>query len=190
MRKWKRYLVHYRNENGEGDVEIVALSAVQAINHIKQAPGWQVLSCKPLSRSRLPASWEIDKAALHHAGRMLKLRWPVVVTRTSSMKHTGRHALRAAVLEKTPRHYITVDKAVTAERANSILWHELCHAMQAERTAAHLGAGASAKDMLHAWSATSTRSRKHKYSNRPIELEARSYEQCAEQMKLTKEVKS
>lgn len=59
-------------------------------------------------------------------------------------------------------HDIMLKTYLTPKEASSTLWHELTHAMQAER--------AGAPD---AWNAYAKAQRSYSYDNRPIEVEAR-----------------
>lgn len=150
--------------------------------------GYDVRSVKPVAR-RKPAAgvarWAVNQAALRRACRELDIRWPVKITRTAHRQRAGRHKLRLATGAATPTHYITAGKLEGVGRASEILWHELAHAMQAERTAREKGA-LDGLAMLRAWGAHSRAMRFWDYDIRPTEVEARSYEQRAVSHPLTR----
>ncbi len=105
--------------------------------------------------------WKLSYTNLKKAKAELSISRPVHVKQTS--RQGGR---RGAYAFRAGEHCITVKSYLTPEQASRTLWHELAHAMQAERS------GSEA-----AWAANSDR--KGPYSKRPIEIEARSYEHNA-----------
>lgn len=101
--------------------------------------------------------FRIDNAAVRDACELLGIGLPVDVRFSGRVGPTnGSHAFDGE------RHRIMLKSYLTPEQATRTLWHELTHAMQAERAGSVL-----------AWGAFSRAQRSYSYSNRPIELEAR-----------------
>jgi hypothetical protein len=99
----------------------------------------------------------IDTAALNVAKAELGLIMPVKIRRDGRVGQTnGNHRLRGF------EHHIMLKSYLTPEQATHTLWHELTHAVQAERAIAS-GRG---------WAAVSNEQRRYRYSVRPIEIEA------------------
>lgn len=117
--------------------------------------------------------WKLSTANLKEAVTFLGLDWDGRVKQTSPVgNRLGAYSLRRNA-DGQPYHHITVKKYLTAARAGEVLWHELAHAMQAERSAAAV-ASSSVDAIMRAWA--SDDSRDGAYRNRPVEVEARSYE--------------
>lgn len=81
-------------------------------------------------------------------------------------------------------HKISVKNWLTPEEAGRTLWHELTHAMQAERAFAGLPSDASPYERAKAWQGCAERSRRIPYSRRPIEVEAREHESMNDSLPL------
>jgi hypothetical protein len=142
--------------------------------------------------------WSLDAARLAEVIEFFGLRLPVYVRFTTGVTRGGTHCLKAGrllapsarrrahngrVTEDRLYHHVTLSRAWTAEAAGRAVWHELAHAMQAERTI--LAHGLSFADMATACAvvrADDARSRSYGYRERPIEIEARSYEQHAQEI--------
>lgn len=102
--------------------------------------------------------FRIDRKALNAAIDALGLDLPVDIrfhARVGSTNGNYRFDGR--------RHDIMLKSYLTPEQASSTLWHELTHAMQAERAGATTAAWSSVQREQARWS----------YWNRPIEREAR-----------------
>jgi hypothetical protein len=139
------------------------------------------------------AAWEIDQRALQSAMDKLDVTWKVRITRTASRTKLGAHRLRYREPMHRPQHSITVDKTVSPTEATRILWHELCHAAQAERAARKFATEAgcpvgalTGRECLTAWREDNARSRRYSYDARPIEIEARYISEINKQYLLTK----
>ena len=99
----------------------------------------------------------IDRAALKDACDLLGLKVPVRIRFSSKV---GRTLGNYRGMSKG-YHDIMLKSYRTAEQASSTLWHELTHAMQAERAGGHVG-----------WQAELAKSY-GKYKRCPLEIEAR-----------------
>lgn len=78
-------------------------------------------------------------------------------------------------------HKIVLKSYLSASYASKCLWHELCHAMQAERSSKgdpnHFGA-------ILSWNKADDRDRQYKYDDRPCEIEALAYEEFSDELPL------
>lgn len=131
--------------------------------------------------------WRLDRAALREAIEFLGLTLPVTIkpTATRGGGGYGAHRLRArsGKFFRNPAldtaqglgHHITVNNKLTPAKASETIWHELAHAMQAERLIAKMPA-ATEREQYIAWGRVD---RGTAYERKPIEVEARSYEQHA-----------
>lgn len=130
---------------------------------------------------RVEPRWEYIPGALQRACAELQIEWEVQVRRTfvqpsGGYKRQGRHKLAFNGQGKAT-HYITVDKSLEPAEASEVLWHELTHASQAERTAREAQQALpmltmSERDKLAAWRAASDAQKRIPYSYRPNEVEA------------------
>ncbi len=112
---------------------------------------------QPAAPATAARAWRVDPEALKAACDLLGLRLPVKVrfnARQGATAGNYRH--------KGTYHDIMLKSYRTAEQASETLWHELTHAMQAER----------AGDQW-AWNSVANDQRRYPYSRRPIEIEAR-----------------
>lgn len=108
-------------------------------------------------KTRTGGGFVINKAALADAIELLGLKLPVKVRTHARVGDTnGNYRLRDGW------HDIMLKSYHTPEQASSTLWHELTHAMQAER--------AGGKDE---WRSVRNEQRRYSYRIRPIEVEAR-----------------
>jgi hypothetical protein len=113
----------------------------------------------------------IDNAVLDDAKDLLGLQKPVKIRFNNRVGGTlGNHRFRL-----DGYHDIMLKRYLSADRANKTLWHELTHAMQAERSGDY-----------NDWVIFSKAQRKISYDKRPIEIEAR---EMADQMKDIKLIK-
>lgn len=81
------------------------------------------------------SGWVIDQDAVIEAMDLLNIQLPVRIRFTTVKRFvfTGTH-------RETPKqHVITLAQNVNAEHQSATLWHELAHAMQAERYARETG---------------------------------------------------
>lgn len=126
--------------------------------------------------------WRIDRANLRQAIEVLGIRHPVEIKQTSRVgNQQGRHRptptggqvyIRGGKVYNPDtatglKHSITVKSYLTPEEAGRTLWHELTHAMQAERIE---GTPAQVLRALHAQYRDGT-----PYRHKPMEVEARSF---------------
>jgi hypothetical protein len=99
----------------------------------------------------------IDHAAVRDACELLGISKPVKIRFNSRLGSTnGNYRFREGY------HDIMLKSYRTAEQATETLWHELCHAMQAERAGDEI-----------AWDAVLREQHRTPYSRRLIEVEAR-----------------
>lgn len=130
------------------------------------------------NKRKLPLNqFYVDKQALAEAQRHIGLAIPIVIKLTG---HQGgrRGAYRAC----DGYHRITLKSWMDYEQASRTLWHELCHAAQAERIARDSGHG----DIVRAQRQMQNASRNVSYLNKRHEVEARSWESRAAERPLTK----
>lgn len=135
--------------------------------------------------ARAGGGFTIDRAALAEAIELLGLKLPVQVKLNSRFGDAdGIHhfAPRRGAFKKDPSrdtaadgfvHKITVKSYLTPNGAGETLWHELAHAMQAERETA---GSTTMREAFDAWKHCSARRRGVTYRAKPIEVEAREHE--------------
>lgn len=100
----------------------------------------------------------VTQSALADAIDLLDLKLPVKI------RYNGRYGATAGNYRFAGGHHdIMLKSYLTPEQASSTLWHELTHAMQAERVGATIGAWA---DYRRGQKGTT-------YYNKPMEREAR-----------------
>lgn len=144
--------------------------------------------------------WKLDREALQLALDFFRIELPVEIKFTGHRGgRLGAHTLdayggnvikrggRIAHLDSATdiKHKITVKRWLSAEQASRTLWHELAHAMQAERAACAANAITPA-DILRSWRDCSERGRGISYENKPHEIEAREYEAYHDEIPLVK----
>lgn len=106
--------------------------------------------------------FQIDARALKQAIALLGLKVPVKVRQHSRVGNThGNYRFRASTAAKPQHHDIMLKSYLTPAEASHTLWHELTHALQAERCGSLLG-----------WAAESRKQRSYSYHFRPVEIEA------------------
>lgn len=111
-----------------------------------------------VAATKAAGGFTIDRKALAAAIEQLGLKLPVKIRYNARVGGTqGNYRLRNG------NHDIMLKSYLTPEQASSTLWHELTHAMQAERVG-----GTS-----EVWNSYSLEQRRYSYSIRPIEIEAR-----------------
>jgi hypothetical protein len=102
--------------------------------------------------------YRVDQKALKAAIALLDIKLPVKVRFNARVGDTnGNYRFRNG------GHDIMLKSYHTAEQASSTLWHELTHAMQAERC------GGTIED----WREVHREQKRYTYKQRPIEIEAR-----------------
>lgn len=118
--------------------------------------------------------WKQHHENIDRAIQWLGINFPVTITVQNH--HGGRwgnHALR--VDGSQLYHEIKVKSWLTPYQAGQTLWHELAHAMQAERAVARSSA-TTARERARAWYESEERTRDIHYRRRPCEVEARAHE--------------
>lgn len=159
----------------------------------------QVLSVERVKRGQTRAAarptqkWKLDETALQEIKDFFGLRLPVYVRRTAGRQTYGTYRLKMG--HELPRsvaarigvhgeklyHHLTVSGRRSPEKASATVWHELTHAMQAERII-DMQAGKAARQQQSAWFSANREDNQHRYDDRPWEIEARTYEQYAEEI--------
>lgn len=115
--------------------------------------------------------WKLDRRALNAAAKSLGLKLPVHIKTNSKYGGTnGTYRFKDAA--KAPRgfamanasayHNIVIKSYLTPQQATETMWHELQHAVQAERAGSVI-----------AWNAFTRDQKRYSYKRRPIEIEAR-----------------
>jgi hypothetical protein len=163
--KWTAY------KNGQVttiDVLAYGESNALAILHANGYTSCQRITTKARAHnSASAATWAKNERAIREAIAFLGIKRPVTIKLTG--RRGGRRGAYRPSTDATG-HHITIKNYLTPEQAGMTLWHELCHAMQFEREVGdQVGGGA-----LIRWN--SADDHKGSYLNRPIEIEARSYE--------------
>ena len=107
--------------------------------------------------------WALDMDAINQAIDLLGLTWPVKFRLNGRVGPTAaNHSMKQS---SGNVHHIMVKTYAKMEDVSENIWHELTHAMQAERAGS-----------VDAWCDESRRQRRYPYSIRPIEVEARDME--------------
>lgn len=154
MRRRSRFTVEFAD--GSRTV-ILAYGALDA-EHYFRARGREVVDTVSgdYRISRSSGGYRINQAALNAAIATLGLKIPVRVrfhARAGSTRGNYRFA--------PTHHNIMLKSYLTPEQASNTLWHELTHALQAERSGSVTG-----------WAAECNKQKRYSYRNRPIEREA------------------
>jgi hypothetical protein len=88
------------------------------------------------SKARMAAPGErgrLDWTNIQEAISLLGIEWPVDVRISTRSGHTyGTHTIREGA-DGMPRHKIMLKSWLSVDQMGRTLWHELAHAMQAER---------------------------------------------------------
>lgn len=144
-----------------------------------------------------PTGARPNPAAIREAIDFLGIKFPVDVKVLSNQGGAqGRHRARPTggnVWTRGSRifnaetatgwvHLITVKNWLTVEQMGQTLWHELSHAMQFERDA--LVPGRDGSSALRAWNALYSDGTS--YDHKPLEVEARKYEQHNDELPLAR----
>ncbi len=199
MAQRRRRFIATLSKNGTTCQRTVLAYNEEYARRYYERAGYEVLSVdkKPNASRAQPkptgGGWTLDQAALDRAIEFFGLKLNVKIgthgrngsTRgTYSMMPTGGSVKTSGKkiygLDTATGffHKIQVKSYLTPEQASRTLWHELTHAMQAERTIAR---GGSPREIFTSWKASD---RGVRYENKPKEVEARSYEDRAEKFPL------
>lgn len=114
--------------------------------------------------------WDIDDALIRSAAASLGIEWDIVIKWTRSEAKDGSHTQIRNNRTGEIRHVITIHEFIDYRFASMILWHELCHAKQAEETYRKTG------DWLAYGTQYSMANKTVGYEKNKYEIEARSYE--------------
>jgi hypothetical protein len=158
---------------GEGSVEkrvIRAYTAENAINYYTRR-GYTVLSIakgdyrkqEREAKAKAQGGHRLDHKAIQEAADVLGLKLPVRVRQHSRVGNTHGNYRLAGLAGQATHHNIMVKSYLTPKEATNTLWHELTHALQAER---------DGKSDLATWRKVSNEQKVYSYRQRPIEREA------------------
>lgn len=179
MSRRSRYTITIQDQHGNVSKSVILAYAGQSqqiVNHYNGL-GFVVLGIakgdyRKAERAAMP-TWTLDQSNYQDALDFLGIKLPVKIEKSRrDGRSAGSHTLGSTPCGRL-YHKIMVRSWLTADEAGRTLWHELCHAMQAERTAADAGAHDPIA-ILTAWRLTPDR--EGSYDTRAIEVEARSYE--------------
>ncbi len=162
----------------------VKLLADNGYTYVKLVPYATYQKALARIENRGVGSYRLDESALAEASEYLGLKLPIRV-RYSSRAGNVRGNYRLGRSTSGPNfHNIMLKTYIGAEQASKTLWHELTHAMQAEREM--LAAGLDLRDPAGkiAWQSADARGRGIGYSRKPIEVEAREGEKMHEALPL------
>lgn len=163
-------------------IDVLSYSPERALE-VLRSKGWT--NAQPVIQKAAPAgsSWVLHTSALRQAVASLGITHSVMVKQTGHRGgRRGAHSLRRDAQGRVYSH-ITVKSWLDPAQASRTLWHELAHAMQAQRAMddnPHV-------DPLIAWKAVrASTSGGITYRDKPIEIEARSYEHRADDLPLAR----
>lgn len=206
-RRRTRWLCELSRNGKTTERQILAYNADSVRDHYTRL-GYDVHSVKAHRPSRTAVKatnppWRKNERAIREAIELFGLTLPVEIKLTS---HAGGrygahtlHPVGGQVRVHNGRiywaetatglvHRITVKAWRSAEEASRTLWHELTHAMQAERELSKL-ANSSIKDKLEGWRTCADRGHGLSYSRKPLEIEAREHESFHDDLPLTQELR-
>jgi hypothetical protein len=159
-RRRSRYTVYIE---GRAPQIVLAYSA-QGAHDFYNKRGWKVTNVtkgdiRKAARPRTQGGgYRINRQALKDAIELLDIKLPVKIRFNAREGDTyGNYRFRNG------GHDIMLKSYHTSEQASSTLWHELCHAMQCERTGG----------TEETWKAVHADQKRYSYKQRPIEIEAR-----------------
>ncbi len=196
------------SRDGVASTKLILAYSPESVRDFYARQGYNVRSVTRATRARTterPANkpWRESTRAIREAADFLGLTLPVrvKVTNHAGGRH-GAHQLRPegpGVRVSNGRilnldnatglyHHITAKGWLSAQQASETLWHELAHAMQAERELSKLPAPWDARDGMRAWSLCAARGRGVTYLHKPVEREAREYESFAAEHPLVVEL--
>lgn len=154
-----------------GDTLILDYSATEAEIWLTSG-GYLYTDLRPAKV--LKAGFTIDQGALDRAIQSLGLKLTVKVRAHNRAGDTrGNYRLRPTKDGTQSYHDIMVKGYLTPEQASQTLWHELAHAMQAERAITLSELSLDNPASRFAWVTQRTLDKGTSYRQRPIEVEAR-----------------
>lgn len=162
--------------------------------HYGQVLDWRFIP--PRRRATPPAAgWELDRRLTQEIIETFELKLPVHFSFTRGLRTGGTHCVkRLSQLSTSARgrllnrggeqrlyHHITLSRAWSAEDAGRAVWHELAHAMQDERIIRICGESEPVL-VISAIQRHVRTQRSWSYGMRPIEVEARTWEDHADEI--------
>lgn len=173
----------------EEGMHVMAYSVEDAREVLRQH-GITAESVVPLAAAiRKPdgGGYRLDESAIEEAKEFFGLTLPVRVQFNSRVGGTdGNWRLSSDYIGGPNFHKIMLKSYLTPEKASETLWHELTHAMQAEREARAAGVEPSHAEAKRVWRESAIRGKGTAYARKPIEIEARAHEQYAEALPLAR----
>lgn len=161
-----RFTVTIQKGSAEIERRVVLCYTAQRASDYFTGRGFRVLNVQKgdyrkqqrAAAKRAAGGFTIDRKALAVAIELLELKMPVKIRYNARVGNTmGNYRFRNGV------HDIMLKSYLAPEQASSTLWHELTHAMQAER----------AGGTIDTWNSFAGEQRRYTYAHRPIEIEAR-----------------
>ena len=153
-------------------------------------------------RANAGGGWSIDADAVAEAVAFFGLTLPIKFELSARTSTTlGQHMLtpvgggvrvsagKIYNLDTATgwEHRVMLRSWLSPEDASRTLWHELTHAMQAERALSKVHASATIREQYHAWRFSWDRAHgRTAYTDKPVEREARAHEAYAEALPLVK----
>lgn len=201
----QRFRAHLERAGALSERTILAYEVASVADFYRRM-GYTVLHVESARKKRTcerPANkpWRHNDRAIRDAIEFLGITLPVRIKPTNvAGGRLGAHTLRPVgpgVRRQGSRvhgiehatglvHHITVKSWQDAEQASRTLWHELTHAMQAERELAKLPDPNDLRTALRTWGRAYRDGRS--YDRKPIEREAREYEEFAAEHPLVREL--
>ena len=197
MARRRRYTV----TTASGDRHVALAYTSERAAQLIRDHGHVVVDVEPGDYRRkvvpIDGGWQLDQVALAQAIAQFGLQLPVTIKRTGHQGgRWGAHVFRprsGRVYNHSAydtacggmTHAITIKTWLTAEQASQTIWHELCHAAQAERACQQAGA-VTEREQTVAW-ADCCRNEARGYADSydtPTEQEARDMEQMHETLAL------
>jgi hypothetical protein len=119
-------------------------------------------------------NWRLNTVAWDDALDFSDLKLPIVVKHVNRVgPHDGSYYFRYDTVSDRMYHLITIKGYLKPAEAGLTLWHELCHAMQAERETAE---AANMREALNMWENYLAADNGVRYFERSSEIEAYEYE--------------
>ena len=203
-RRRKRYVVEVNGETKH----CLAYDRAWVVENCPGATSIRLWSDAKRDQARHAGTWVVDPRALSEAIEFFSLSLAVDVELLDGAATTaGSHSLvpvgeafvrsdgrivglNTATAGGTEwRHKIKLRRGQSPAQASRTLWHELTHAMQAERRVGRMiDAGVSPRKVFDAWKFCHERGhRTTAYEHKPVEIEARTHEDYADALPLVKE---
>lgn len=171
----KVHVVILAGANGTTVEKLIRAYDTEAAADYFTRRGYRVISSK--ERTFKFNQFKLNTLAIREAQKFFNLAYPVSIKITNHKN--GRNGAYCPGKDGLS-HEIIVKSWLTPQEASETLWHELTHAMQAEREQQP-----HESNMLPGWRRSLSRE-KGQYRNAPSELEAKRYEKRAAEFPLAR----